>query len=259
MSARAAPSTSSTRRQSVPAHYMHSASVPPAANLPQVLDQIVMTDDRSKRRIVGMLLETAAPRTLFAIIDLANEGINKQLAALKWNRLPPPLLSDILSYLSTKQVLQLRRLSRGWNAVGKEASSFNLAMECGRRLSWLERDKPVNDMLTITRAGIGDLSGVRVIAVSLDANTIANWPTGEDESWDLRAPRVQAAYAEILQCLTANDNPCIETFVSTTVVEFCLEVRCVTPVTTTVWARPNQQVTGNGWQGQQCSVIGLAS
>lgn len=97
---------------------MHASTVPAAHTVADMVDHILVSDNRSKRRIISTLLRSVVPDTAERMMAIADRSISKQLAALRWNRLPAPILSCVFSYLPAKWVIQLRGACRLWNEVG---------------------------------------------------------------------------------------------------------------------------------------------
>lgn len=191
-----------------PARYIHTTVMPAPMTDAQLIDRISAADDAVKRDIIRELLRHASPAVRNDVAASASQSVNQQLIALQWNRLPSTALSNVLSYLTTKQVLQLRRVSKVWNKTCRQGASFNTSA--------------IKDsVLELTRPGTYSLNGVRAVALHVPLSAIQNWPeyeNGYHEYQEKRATKSQGIYTQLLDCVLQHTSS-VDTLVSTHVSE----------------------------------------
>lgn len=179
-----------------PARFMHGTALAPATTTTQLVDHILAADNRTKRRLISTLIQSADSDIVNRTATAAHKNINKQLDALRWNRLPDSALSHVFSYLTTAQTIQLRRTCVMWNKVGKLATSFNSSV---RYDLILQVDGPVD----------WNLAGVKAVKISINSDTVREWDSETDTNW-----MAQHVYTDILESIVDNPNPAIDTLVS---------------------------------------------
>lgn len=108
-----------------------------------------------------------------------------------WNGLPDIVLSNVLSYLTTKQVIQLRSLNRVWNKVGQLPTSFNRSTARG-------------DILVLKWPGKYTMAGVKAVAVHVCISLLHDWWSFEGQP---------------LSCLSRCQALSIDTIVSTRIAQ----------------------------------------